>query len=126
MGNKVVIVDDAAFIREVLTQILVRSGFEVIGEAVNGDEAVQVVLEKKPDIVLMDIIMPLKSGIQATKEILEKNAKQKIIALSTEDSETMIMRALEAGCCDYIVKPFNREKLIQAINKAVQLEGGAQ
>jgi two-component system chemotaxis response regulator CheY len=84
------------------------------------------VLEKKPDIVLMDIIMPLKSGIQATKEILEKNAKQKIIALSTEDSETMIMRALEAGCCDYIVKPFNREKLIQAINKAVQLEGGAQ
>src|ERR1039458_2956313 len=109
MGRRFIIVDDAAFIREVLIQLVLKSGGEVIGEADNGEDAVAIVLEKKPDIVIMDIVMPRKSGIQATQEILAKCPNIKILACSTEGSEAMIFRALEAGCIDFITKPFSAE-----------------
>src|ERR1039458_3178879 len=111
MGRRFIIVDDAAFIREVLIQLVLKSGGEVIGEADNGEDAVALVLEKNPDIVIMDIVMPIKSGIQATQEILAKRPNIKILACSTEGSEAMIFRALEAGCIDFITKPFSAEGL---------------
>ncbi|MES2768535.1 MAG: response regulator [Bdellovibrionota bacterium] len=120
MSQKVLIVDDAAFVREVLTQILQKHGFEVIGEAQNGTEAVEMAASLKPDLILMDIVMPVKSGIQATEEILKTNPKMPIIACSTEGSEAMISRAIGAGCVDFVVKPFQIDNLIATIKSALR------
>lgn len=119
MSQKVLIVDDAAFVREVLTQILVKHGFEVVGEAQNGTEAVEMAFSKNPDLILMDIVMPIKSGIQAAEEILKVNSKMPIIACSTEGSEAMVSKAIGAGCVDFVVKPFQIDSLIQTIKKVL-------
>ncbi len=116
MAKRVLIVDDAAFVREVLTQILTKHGFEVAAEAQNGEEAVEIALSQDFDVVLMDIVMPKKSGIQATIEILKAKPKLPIIACSTEGSETMVVKALEAGCVDFVEKPFQIEVLLNTIN----------
>jgi two-component system, chemotaxis family, chemotaxis protein CheY len=120
MLQRVLIVDDAAFVREVLTQILQKHGFEVCGEAQNGAEAVEMAISKKPDLILMDIVMPIKSGIQATEEILKINSSMPIIACSTEGSEAMVSKAIAAGCVDFVVKPFQIENLIATIKNALK------
>ncbi len=118
MSMKVLIVDDAAFIREVLAQLLSKHGFEVAGEAVNGAEAIEMARSIQPDIIVMDIVMPEKSGIQATQEILAEFPQIKIVACSTEGSEAMVTKALEAGCCDFIVKPFKIENVVSTLKSA--------
>ena len=120
MGIKLVIVDDAPFILEVVRHIAKKTDIEIVGEAKTGVEAIEVVLGSSPDVVLMDIVMPEMSGIEATKEILLKNPNLKIIACSTLDNEVMIMKAIDAGCWDYIVKPFNQEQLIHKITATVK------
>src|SRR5688572_2082040 len=120
MNYRVVIVDDAPFVREVLAHILKATEFQVVDEASDGAEAVTKVLEAKPDLVIMDIVMPQKSGIQATIEILAQNPNIKIVACSTEGSETIVARAIEAGCCDFVVKPFEASHLIKVLRSAVQ------
>ncbi len=119
MGNRILVVDDAAFVREVLIQILQKHGFEVCGEAQNGKEAVELAQSKNPDLILMDIVMPVKSGIQAAAEILQVNPKAKIIACSTEGSESMVARAIDAGCLDFVVKPFQINELVATIKKVL-------
>ena len=116
---KVVIVDDAPFIREVLNDVLVRAGHQVVAQAENGEEAVKVCMTHNPDVVLMDIVMPIKSGIQATKEILEKAPHIKIVAMSTVDQEVMLMRAVEAGAHDFINKPFKGDQVLAVISKVL-------
>lgn len=120
MGYRVMIVDDAPFVREVLGQILRTHKFEVVGEAADGEEAVQMASELKPELIIMDIVMPKKSGIQATQEILSLHPSVKIVACSTEGSENIVTKAIEAGCCDFIVKPFEQAQLINTLNKAMQ------
>lgn len=120
MGIKLVIVDDAPFIREALRAIIQKAGFEFVGEAADGEEAVQVVLKKNPDIVLMDLVLPKKNGIDAVKEILEKNPNVKIIACSTETQDGMLIQAIEAGCSGFITKPFESDKVIKTINDAIK------
>jgi two-component system, chemotaxis family, chemotaxis protein CheY len=114
---KVVIVDDAPFIREVLNEILLRAGHQVVGFAENGEQAVEAALKLKPELIVMDIVMPLKSGIQATIEILKELPQTKIIACTTVDQEIMMMRAVEAGAHDYITKPFKGDQVIKIIEK---------
>ena len=121
MAIKLVIVDDAPFIREVIRHIVAGPEFEIVGEAQDGLEAIEVVRAKKPDVVLMDIVMPRKSGIDATREILAENPNVKVLACSTLDQETMVMRALDAGCCHYVVKPFNKNELLAAIRAAAKV-----
>lgn len=121
MGIKLLLADDAAFIREVVTHLVVGSGIEIVGEAVDGEEAVILAKQLNPDVILMDIVMPRKSGIEATQEILAANPKIKVIACSTVDQETMVMRALEAGCCSYIVKPFTKNNVLEAVRAAAVL-----
>lgn len=118
MKLKLVIVDDAPFIREILKAVFQNTEIEVIAEARDGQEAVEVVTKAKPDVVLMDIVMPLKSGIDATIEILKVLPKTRVIACSTVDQNMMVMRALEAGCCDYLVKPFKAEDVLKVVRKA--------
>ncbi|MEK6556032.1 MAG: response regulator [Bdellovibrionota bacterium] len=118
MGIKLVIVDDAPFIREALRTIVQAAGFEFVGEAADGEEAVQVVLKKNPDIVIMDLVLPKKNGIVTIKEILEKNPAIKIIACSTETQDSMLIQAIEAGAVAFIKKPFETENVIKTINDA--------
>jgi two-component system, chemotaxis family, chemotaxis protein CheY len=118
MKLKLVIVDDAPFIREVLKHILSTTEIEVIGEAENGEDAVTLIAKLNPDVVLMDIVMPKKSGIEATIELLKKNPELKIIACSTVDQNTMVLRALDAGCVDYLTKPFQAKDVLKVIRKA--------
>lgn len=122
MAIKLVIVDDAPFIREVIRHTLNNTGIEVVGEAQDGEDAIEVVRQAKPQVVLMDLVMPRKSGIEATREIIAEHPDIKIVACSTLDQETMVMKVLEAGACNYVVKPFNREDLLKAIRSAVGQE----
>lgn len=115
---KLVIVDDAPFIREVLRHIFAPTEIEVIGEAQDGEEAIYVVNNLLPQVVLMDIVMPKKSGIDAALEISKNHPDIKIIACSTVDQNSMVMRALEAGCCNYITKPFKSEEVLKAVRTA--------
>ncbi len=117
--TRLLIADDAPFIREIVRTVAERSGLQLVGEAIDGEDAVNQAFAAKPDVILMDIIMPRKSGIEATKEILQKLPGCKIIAFSTADQELMVMRALEAGCCSYLTKPFKAEELLEAIRSAL-------
>lgn len=118
---KLIVADDAPFIREIVRTICEKSGIALVAEAIDGHDAVELALKHKPNVVLMDIIMPRKSGIEATKEILAALPDTRVIAFSTADQETMVMRALEAGCCSFLVKPFKAEDLLKAIQDGLRL-----
>lgn len=111
---KILVVDDAGFIRELLSGILISSGYSVI-EARNGVEVVEQYRIFKPDIVIMDLVMPEKNGLQATEEILNEYPSAKIIACSTVDDELMVQKAKETGCQGFIKKPFTRADVLNAL-----------
>jgi two-component system chemotaxis response regulator CheY len=116
---RLIVADDAPFIREIVRNVCEREGIEVVGEAADGIEAVRLAQELKPDVILLDIIMPNKSGIEAAREIAALNSKVKMIAFSTADQETMVVRALEAGCCSFVVKPFKADELVRAVMQSL-------
>jgi two-component system, chemotaxis family, chemotaxis protein CheY len=121
-GKKMIsllVADDAPFIREIVRNVAEKNDIQIVGEAINGTDAVELALRLKPDVILMDIIMPVKSGIEATKEILAQMPSARIIAFSTADQETMVVRALEAGCRSYVVKPFTADDLLSAIRNSL-------
>ncbi|BFK81919.1 MULTISPECIES: response regulator [Clostridium] len=115
----ILIVDDAAFMRMMIKDILEKNGFNVIGEASNGLEAIELYKKEKPDIVTMDITMPKVDGIEAVKLIKEYDNEAKIIMCSAMGQQAMVMDAIRAGAKDFIVKPFQADRVIEAINKVV-------
>ena len=117
MATKVLIVDDAVFMRDLIKDIFSGGDFEIVGEAVHGVEAVDKYKELKPDLVTMDIVMPFKSGIEATKEILAFDEKATIIMCSALGQESLVMEAIEAGAADFIVKPFKADDVLAVVNK---------
>ena len=117
---KVLIVDDAAFMRMMIKDILEKNGFEVVGEANNGIQAVDLYKKEQPDVVTMDITMPDMDGIQAVKEIKSIDANAKIIMCSAMGQQGMVMDAIKAGAKDFIVKPFQADRVLEAINKVLQ------
>lgn len=119
MAIKLVIVDDAPFIREVVRHVVKDTEILVVGEAQDGNEAIELAQSLLPHVILMDLVMPLKNGIEATREISAQFPQIKVIACSTLDQEAMVLNALEAGCCHYIEKPFKKEELLIAIRQAV-------
>ncbi len=122
MSIKLLIADDAPFIIQVTKSLIESRQIEVVGEAIDGEDAVKKALELKPDAIFMDMVMPNKNGVDATKEILAELPETKIIAVSTLDDEFMKEKALGAGCCDYIIKPFNRNDLIKSLEKVLGKE----
>lgn len=119
MSKNVLIVDDAAFMRMMLKDILEKGGFQVIGEAANGMEAVKQFIELKPDIVTMDITMPEMNGIDAVKAIKKIDPKAKIVMCSAMGQQAMVMESIQSGAQDFIVKPFQGDRVIEALNKVL-------
>ncbi len=119
MSHKVLIVDDAAFMRMMIKDILTKNGFEVVGEAENGVQAVEKYDELSPDIVTMDITMPEKDGIEALKEIKGKDPNANILMCSAMGQQSMVIEAIQAGAKDFIVKPFQPERVMEAIKKSL-------
>ncbi len=119
MGTRVLIVDDAAFMRMMLKDILTKNGFEVVGEAENGKMAVQMYSELKPDVVTMDITMPEMDGLAAVKEIKQQDPNAKVVMVSAMGQQTMVIEAIRAGAADFIVKPFQPDRVLEALSKAL-------
>ncbi|HBT39586.1 MAG: Response regulator receiver protein [Thermotoga sp. 50_1627] len=117
MAKRVLIVDDAAFMRMLLKDIITKAGYEVAGEAANGVEAVEKYKELKPDVVTMDIMMPEMDGITAIKKIKEIDPNAKIIVCSAMGQQAMVIEAIQAGAKDFIVKPFQHSRVIEALQK---------
>lgn len=119
MGKKILIVDDAAFMRMMIKNIITKHGYEVAGEAENGKQAVSLYSEVKPDLVTMDITMPEMDGIESVKAIRSIDKEANIIMISAMGQQAMVMDAIQAGARDFIVKPFQQERVIQAIERAL-------
>lgn len=117
MAVRILIADDAMFMREMIKEIVVQAGYEVVGEAGNGLEAVEMYQVLRPDIVTMDIVMPLKSGIEAVREIAQEFPNARIIMCSALGQDTLVVEALEAGARDFIVKPFKAEQVLEVLKK---------
>ena len=119
MGKNILIVDDAAFMRMMIKDILTKNGYNVAGEAENGLRAVEKYKEVSPDLVLMDITMPEMDGIQALKEIRALDAGAKVIMCSAMGQQAMVIESIQAGAKDFIVKPFQADRVIEAVKKVV-------
>ena len=119
MAKNILICDDAAFMRMMIKDILSKNGYNVAGEAENGIKAVEKYKEVSPDLVLMDITMPEMDGIQALKEIKKVDAGAKVIMCSAMGQQAMVIESIQAGAKDFIVKPFQAERVIEAVKKVV-------
>ena len=119
MAKNILICDDAAFMRMMIKDILTKNGCNVAGEAENGAKAVEKYAEVKPDLVLMDITMPEMDGIQALKNIKAGDANACVIMCSAMGQQAMVIEAIQAGAKDFIVKPFQADRVLEAVKKVI-------
>jgi two-component system chemotaxis response regulator CheY len=119
MGSRILVVDDAAFMRMMIKDILSKNGYEIVGEAENGARAVEKYKDLVPDLVIMDITMPEMDGIQAVKAIKGINGDAKIIMCSAMGQQAMVIESIQSGAKDFIVKPFQAERVIEAVRKVL-------
>ncbi|HPN31346.1 MAG TPA: response regulator [bacterium] len=119
---RILIADDTLIMRSFIKTVLIKAGHSIAGEAENGEEAYNKYKEVLPDIVTMDITMPVLNGIEASKKILNEFPKAKIIMTSALEQKNVILEALEIGVKNYILKPINKEKMIDLINEVVNSE----
>jgi two-component system chemotaxis response regulator CheY len=122
MSTKVLVVDDAIFMRSMIRDIFARSPFVIAGEAENGLEAIQMYKELRPDITTMDIVMPEVDGITALKEIMKFDPQAKVIMCSALGQESLIAESIEAGAKDFIVKPFQPNKVLKVVRSVLGLD----
>ncbi|NQD68750.1 response regulator [Bacillus haikouensis] len=115
----ILVVDDAKFMRVTLGNMLTSSGYSVVGEAENGEEAVKKFRELQPDLVTMDITMPEMNGIEAVKKIMNEYPKAKIIMCSAMGQQKIVVEAIESGAKDFIVKPFDEVRVVDAIRRVL-------
>jgi two-component system chemotaxis response regulator CheY len=118
---RVLIVDDAAFMRKLLTDALTSGGHEVAGEAANGNEAVARFQEIKPDLTTLDITMPEKDGLAALAEIMAIDPSAKVVMCSALGQESKVLEAVKLGAKDFVVKPFQPARVLEAIDKALDV-----
>jgi two-component system chemotaxis response regulator CheY len=119
MPKRILVVDDAMFMRATVKRILEQGGFEVAGEAENGRMAVERYGQLKPDAVLMDITMPVMDGISAAKEILKTDPGAVVLMCTALGQQNLVIDAIKAGVKDYIVKPFQPERVVEGVSKAL-------
>ncbi|RLI75831.1 two-component system response regulator [Archaeoglobales archaeon] len=118
---KVLIVDDTAFMRKLLRNILFSGGFDIVGEAENGKQAVELYKQHKPDLVTMDIVMPEMNGIEALKQIKSIDPQAKVVMCTAVGQEQMVKAAIKLGAKGYIIKPFQAPKVIEEVKKVLGL-----
>jgi len=117
MSLRVMIVDDALFMRNILKDICVRAGYEVVAEADNGETALALFREYRPELVTMDIVMPRRSGIEALRDIMAEDPRARVVMVSALGQDSLVLEAVEAGARDFIVKPFKEEKVLDVIRR---------
>jgi two-component system chemotaxis response regulator CheY len=121
MAVNVLIVDDLTFIKIVLRDIIEKAGFRVVGEASNGEQAITKFQDTRPDVVLMDITMPGMDGLTALKKIREIDSAARVIICSALGQQQLIVQAIQLGAKDFIVKPFQPQRVIAALKKALDI-----
>ena len=119
MAKNILICDDAAFMRMMIKDILTKNGYNVVGEAENGAKGVEKYNELKPDLVLMDITMPEMDGIAALKAIKASDAGAMVIMCSAMGQQAMVIESIQSGAKDFIVKPFQADRVLEAVRKVV-------
>ena len=119
MAKNILICDDAAFMRMMIKDILTKNGYNVVGEAENGKVAVDKYAELNPDLVLMDITMPEMDGIEALKAIRAKEPNAAVLMCSAMGQQAIVIEAIQSGAKDFIVKPFQAERVIEAVKKVI-------
>jgi len=116
---RILITDDAAFMRMMLKDILAKAGYEIVGEAVNGNEAIEKYNQFKPDLVTMDITMPVCDGISALKQIMASDPAAKVVMCSAMGQQAMVIESIQSGAKDFIVKPFQPQRVVEAVKKLI-------
>ena len=117
MALRVMVVDDALFMRNMLKDIFIRAGHDVVAEAENGEIALELYQEFKPDLVTMDIVMPKKSGIEALQAIRAADPEACVVMVSALGQDSLVLEAVESGAKDFIVKPFKEDKVLEIVNR---------
>ena len=120
MKNRILIVDDSFYMRTMLKNMLTDAGFEVVGEAANGQQALEMAATTQPDLITLDVILPDNTGLDVLKGIRENNATVKVVMCSAVGQEVIVTEALESGASAYIVKPFSEEKVLEIVTSALQ------
>jgi len=120
VGAKILVVDDAQFMRMMLKNILSGAGYEVVGEGENGVQAIEKYKDLKPDMVIMDMIMPEMGGIDAVREIVKLDPAAKVLMCSAMGQQALVVEAIQVGARDFIVKPFQPAGVLEAVAKALQ------
>jgi two-component system chemotaxis response regulator CheY len=116
---RIMVVDDAAFMRKMLRDALSEGGHEVVGEAVNGADALKQYQEVRPDVTTLDITMPEKDGLEALKDIIGFDPAARVVMCSALGQETKVLEAIKGGAKDFVVKPFQPDRVLAAVDKAL-------
>ena len=119
MGHTVLVCDDAIFMRTMISDILLQSGFEVVGEAETGLQAVEKYQQLRPDLVTMDIVMPEMGGIDAVRHITNLDANARILMCSAMGQQALVVEAIQAGARDFVVKPFQPSRVLEAVQRVL-------
>ena len=119
MGHSVLVCDDAIFMRTMIADILSSAGYDVVGEAETGSQAVQKYRQLKPDLVTMDIVMPDMGGIDAVREICKDDPDAKILMCSAMGQQALVVEAIQAGAKDFVVKPFQPSRVLEAVQRVL-------
>ncbi len=115
MAKTLLIVDDALIIREIIKDTAIAAGWEIVGEATNGQEAIDLYLQLKPSAVTLDMVMPEYDGIHALRGIIEADPEAKVLVVSALDQKTVLQQAFKFGASDFIVKPFDKDRLVEGL-----------
>ncbi len=119
MAQRVLVCDDAIFMRTMISDILTGAGYEVVGEAETGLQAIERYRELRPDLVTMDIVMPDMGGIDAVREIVKEDANAKILMCSAMGQQALVVEAIQAGAKDFVVKPFQPSRVLEAVQRVL-------
>jgi two-component system chemotaxis response regulator CheY len=120
MNKRILIVDDSFYMRTMLKNMLTDAGYEVVGEAANGQQALEMAVDTKPDLITLDVILPDNTGLDVLKGLRQQSPDSKVVMCSAVGQEVIVNEAIENGALAYIVKPFSEEKVLEIVGSAFQ------